>query len=576
MHTNRSGWANNLHAHGRVSSRGVLITSKFQAASMSIWKDHNNLHQAPQSEEEHGALTLIRHYRRNAGLLFLHNLQAVTSKSDKMARVKPSKSVTYKSDQPVAKKISKTHRNGNNEIKKNLFKNEKEDSDTVIITAGDISRIKITSVILTPAELARKRKEQQEEHMKTSAIAYQRKAMMLKMEAERKKKTGALTETEKLKKEEDAKILDNANRKREEILDDVKKMESMMMYARCVTIRDQQKIEKAQKMKELEEENRQLDSMMMMKTQKEGEEHDKREQLRAEQRRQGAITLKKQIEEAEARRKIEEELKEQEAKRLLENIEKAKEEEYRKMLEKQEIGQRQLEDIEKYNQQQKERKLRLAQQEKEEQERINLYHRNKELLEQEKQEEQERLKKMKEMETARLRAIQEKAQDRQAQLDELRAQRTHEAIQREWREKEKAEAEKAMKLNQEMAKAREEQMMFRVKELADQARREQAEYFRVIREQEAEVMAAKVAEEEECHRNLQLKEEILEQIKMKKEKMQMERKEKFDEGERQKADLKAEYQVLESIKARKLKELVKEGIPPKYTYQLFKKKVLVS
>jgi Trichohyalin-plectin-homology domain len=55
-------------------------------------------------------------------------------------------------------------------------------------------------------------------------------------------------------------------------------------------------------------------------------------------------------------------------------------------------------------------------------------------------EEKERIAAEKEAETARLRAAQEKAADRQSELDELRARRHAEAAEREWRVRETAKA----------------------------------------------------------------------------------------------------------------------------------------
>lgn len=53
--------------------------------------------------------------------------------------------------------------------------------------------------------------------------------------------------------------------------------------------------------------------------------------------------------------------------------------------------------------------------------------------------EKERIAKEKELETARLRALQERAADKQSELDELRARRYQEAKEREWRAKERAQ-----------------------------------------------------------------------------------------------------------------------------------------
>eukprot|EP00958_Prasinococcus_capsulatus_P025322 scaffold4218_cov188-Prasinococcus_capsulatus_cf.AAC.1 len=48
----------------------------------------------------------------------------------------------------------------------------------------------------------------------------------------------------------------------EEQMDDVKRMNQMMLYSRCVNIRDQQVLEKQKRLKQEQEENLQLDLMM--------------------------------------------------------------------------------------------------------------------------------------------------------------------------------------------------------------------------------------------------------------------------------------------------------------------------
>ena len=62
--------------------------------------------------------------------------------------------------------------------------------------------------------------------------------------------------------------------------------------------------------------------------------------------------------------------------------------------------------------------------------------------EEELQREMERQKAEKEQELARLRAQQERAQDKQAERDTLKAKRRQEEFEREWRRKQKEEAEK--------------------------------------------------------------------------------------------------------------------------------------
>ena len=72
--------------------------------------------------------------------------------------------------------------------------------------------------------------------------------------------------------------------------------------------------------------------------------------------------------------------------------------------------------------------------------------------------EQEKTRIAKEVEIQRLRSLQERAQDHQAERDALRAKRNQEQNEREWRRKEKEEALKKVKIAEEMKVAREEQI----------------------------------------------------------------------------------------------------------------------
>ncbi|KAL3684132.1 hypothetical protein R1sor_002154 [Riccia sorocarpa] len=119
-----------------------------------------------------------------------------------------------------------------------------EDTDTVIIGKDDMQKIKERSVILTDEQKLALKKEKDAERDKIHAVANQRKAMMLKMEAERKKKSGRLTDAEILKRENDDRTKAAAIKQLEEETDEAKLMNSMMNYARCVTIRDGQLHEK--------------------------------------------------------------------------------------------------------------------------------------------------------------------------------------------------------------------------------------------------------------------------------------------------------------------------------------------
>lgn len=92
------------------------------------------------------------------------------------------------------------------------------------------------------------------------------------------------------------------------------------------------------------------------------------------------------------------------------------------------------------NKEQIQRKKEMQAREVEEDARIADYNRRKQLREAAVAEEKARIAREKELECARLRAAQEKAADKQSEIDELRARRHAEAAEREWRTKEVAKA----------------------------------------------------------------------------------------------------------------------------------------
>lgn len=135
--------------------------------------------------------------------------------------------------------------------------------------------------------------EAKAERDKSRAVAIARKEKMLRMEEERKKRVPP-SETEQLKNEADQGNLSRAQYMLEEELDDVKHMNQMMLYSKCVTIRDAQIEEKKHIMEEEDEEARKLDLMMEIERIKALEAYEERETRRGEDRLRGAAILKKQ------------------------------------------------------------------------------------------------------------------------------------------------------------------------------------------------------------------------------------------------------------------------------------------
>ncbi len=124
---------------------------------------------------------------------------------------------------------------------------------------------------------------------------------MLKLAEEAKKKAPE-TETDQLKAKQNAKIKSRAEYLLEEQQDEVKHMNQMVLYSKCVTIRDAQIEEKKRMMLEAEEENRRQDLMMEIERIKALEQYEARERQRVEERRRGAKVLEEQIKEREKER----------------------------------------------------------------------------------------------------------------------------------------------------------------------------------------------------------------------------------------------------------------------------------
>jgi len=448
----------------------------------------------------------------------------------------------------------------------------REVNDGIVLPSYEINRMREEAVILTNEDIAAMKKRVGEEKDKSRAVSNARKQKMLHLEEERKKRVPP-SETESLKIEKDENTLNRAQFMLEEELDDVKRMNQMMLYSKCVTIRDAQIEEKKHIMEENEEEERRLDLMMEVERLKALEAYEEREKKRAQDRLRGAAILKKQIDERALERQRQEELRDQDKQQMLAEIERMKEEELQQQYEKRVAGRKLLEEVAKANQAQIERKKMIVHAEKEEDSRIAMYLREKELREQSQAEEAERIRREREQEVARLRAEQEKAADKQAELDELRAMRAQEAYEREWREKEKAEAERRIAINADLAAAREQQKNVKMKQLSDLARMEQEDFYRVIaaqREQEEQDRQQQI-QQSQIRKNH--KEEILNQISQNDETRKKERQEYLEEGEKLRQRHKDEKLRLEKIKGRKLTELNSAGVPAKYRAELERKKI---
>ena len=169
--------------------------------------------------------------------------------------------------------------------------------NTSLLSVADYKRVTGRDVV----ELEEMRQAEAAARYEELARAEARKVRMAEIEAEAKQHV-APTEIEAEHMAEAAAILSNAEMKLAEELDDVKKMNQMMAYAKVVTIRDAQINEKKVMEKERMQEERRLDETMEIERLKAVKMYDEREQKRMRDAVEGRQVITEQIREREAER----------------------------------------------------------------------------------------------------------------------------------------------------------------------------------------------------------------------------------------------------------------------------------
>jgi len=442
-----------------------------------------------------------------------------------------------------------------------------------------------TKSMLSAAELQRMRDismkdeervaKQKAEYAKTNADklskSQARKTKMLELEAQRKLAVPP-SEVEQQKLKEKAAMLSAADKQMAEELDDVKKMNQMMLYSKVVTIRDAQLNEKKVIQKEKLEEERRLDTVMEVERLKALTMYSERERRRHEDQKNGASVIITQMAERERERVRQLELQDQEREAMLRQNEELKSEELRQMVAKKEAGKKLLEQVAASNAEQIELKKAEKERAKTEDLMIEVYLRQREKRDQARMQLEEGIKAEKERETAILRAQQEKMKDKQAELDALRAKRAAEESERQWRKTQQLAAEREQTILRSLDQAREAQKLEKERRLIEQAQQEKEEFDRILRVQREAESAESMAKTKKLYASKEHMQELQAQILMNAEVRKKNRMEFLDEGVQQRAQMEADRLKLEGIKSDKIRVLESAGVPQKYMVDLAHKK----
>lgn len=236
--------------------------------------------------------------------------------------------------------------------------------------------------------------------------------------------------------------------------DDVKKMNQHVLYSKVVTIRDKQLIESKMLEEEWVKEQRKLDIMMEIERLKDLQEQEQRQMRRKEQALRGAKVIKDQIMENQEIRLKEQEVREKEKLQLLANIARDKAEDDKKAEAKRSMISNMFSEMDVSNKQALVLKEKKKADERQLEQDILAYQKAKSDAEEAKLAEQKKLAEEKEREIQRLRDLQERAADRQAEIDGLRAKRAAEENERKAREKERQQQIHRQEVTKDLENAR--------------------------------------------------------------------------------------------------------------------------
>merc|ERR1712032_750344 len=123
--------------------------------------------------------------------------------------------------------------------------------------------------------------------------------------------------------------------------------------------------------------------------------------------------------------------------------------------------------------------------------------------------------------------------------------------------------------------ARQQQQAEKERRLGEQAKFERDEFERIIEVQLQQEEAERQRQAEEKSMRIQHSQELRSQIGAREERAYQERRDFLEEGNAVRAQIGSERKKLEKIKARKIEDLKKTGVPEVYQAELQRKKISI-
>ncbi|KAK1329438.1 hypothetical protein QTO34_011624 [Cnephaeus nilssonii] len=455
-------------------------------------------------------------------------------------------------------------------VRELIVPTEDPSGESLIMSPEEFERIKWASQVLTKEELeARVQAFKKEKEAALDAVTTRKKVMKQKDMIWMKNKK--LDELEEEAKERAQNLLQRANKLRIEQEEELRDMSQIILNAKCHAIRDAQILEKQLIQKELDAEEKRLDQMMEV----ERRNPFKGRRIfsgRGERKESvGSLLVLDLMQKKQEERSLFAEQQEQEKEQMLEYMEQLQEEDLRDMERRHQEKLKMQAEIKHFKDESQKQKAELQAQEKLADQLVMEFTKKKMAREAEFEAEQERIRREKEKEIARMRVMQEKAQDYLAEKDALRAKRNQEVADREWRRKEKENAQKKLETEAKLRKTRLEQVAFKEHTLAVQVQRDRDEFDRILRAQREQIERERLVEEKRTSERMQHVQELRRQVRENQQKLVQERIATFEEGRRLKEEAQRRSERINDVKKKKIEELRATGLPEKYCIEAERK-----
>lgn len=356
----------------------------------------------------------------------------------------------------------------------------------------------------------------------------------------------------------------------------VKEFDKLCKFAKIATIRDRQVSERKVMEKMYKDKEAKLDLMMELERLKEIRFMNEREDELKKQRKIGALTIIDQIHDNEVERRKKKEQIEKERLLMIKQLEKMKKEdelvlqqkkEHQKMMHAQEVKENEMAIVRK--------QLKKIDEQKEDLE-IEKFNRDKALQEEAIIKEKKLLAQKKEMELQKLRSMQERAIDKQAILDAARAKRAYEESVLKDRKEAQEQLEKKQKLLEDIIKQNDMQLQIKKEMKAQEAEKQQAEFLKLLAEQNKAQENDRRKQEEREEVCKQYRVDLEKQIQELEEKSKLGRFDKENEGRLIKDEYNEYNNNLERIRQLKIKELTDLNIDEKYINPIRRYKLKTS